>query len=112
MMPVNGRRRTGPALVAALLLVLLTGCGGSRTSDPPGRLDMVISVTPDGDADVRIQSADPNRSDAELQDVSGQLVQAVVRRSAAGSVPAGGASNLYQPRGGGGVPPWSPPSGR
>jgi len=50
---------------------------------------MIITMTPDGGADVRIRAADGSRSDAELQGLSGQLVQAVFGRRPEVTVQAG-----------------------
>jgi hypothetical protein len=71
------RRWIGWAFAAALLMTVLSSCGSSSTPMGPGRMEMVISLTPDGGADVRIKAAEPIASDAQLQDLAAVLVQAV-----------------------------------
>lgn len=71
------RRWIGWAFAAALLTTVLSSCGSSSTPMGPGRMEMVISLTPDGGADVRIRAAEPISSDAQLQDLAAILVQSV-----------------------------------
>ncbi len=74
-------RRLLLAVTVVLLAVLLASCG-SGGPKPMGsdRAEMVISLTADGDADVRIRAASPVDSDAELRRLAQSMLQTVFRR--------------------------------
>ncbi len=74
-------RRIGLGLLAGLLLVLLTSCGGGSASAATGRLELIVSVIPDGGADVRLKEPDgTGATDLSVQDLFTALVDAVFKQ--------------------------------
>src|SRR5690349_11904868 len=74
-------RRILLALAVVLLAGVLVSCG-ARGPEPMGRAraEMVVTLTADGDADVRIRAASPIGSDAELEQLAARLVQSVFHK--------------------------------
>jgi hypothetical protein len=78
-----------------LLTAVLTACGGGdKTLAAPQNLQMIVTVVPDGGADVRIRVPGDGWSDVALQDLSTQLVRAAFRRTPPVSARAGDGYSL------------------
>jgi hypothetical protein len=74
-------RRILVTLAVVLLAGVLASCGsGGPGPMGPERTEMVVTLTADGDADVRIRAAAPIASDADLRELAGLMVHAVFRR--------------------------------